>query len=351
MLIYWLLLLIPILALFSPYRATLELSRLNWFLFGLFLVLVIGLRHQVGGDWTAYLNEYEDKLNTPFKEIFVGKEPLQSIMVWVCALFGTGVYGPNTVSAAIFVAGLIYFCRRQDIPWLAAAVAVPYLVIVVSMGYTRQSLAIGLLLFAIPQIERGHLLRYLVLMTTAVLFHYGAVFLLPVGMLIHSKRGLFKAFAAVGIMGGAIFALLQAQLEFLYAGYIEQSAESGGGVVRVLMCALAGAAYFLVRKRWENRWSDGRIWQWFALLSLACLPLVFIASTAVDRVALYFIPLQLAVFSRLPVLVTNQLRATTLTLGTLAGYFLVEFIWLNFGSHSFRWLPYQNIFLLMEGIG
>ena len=37
-----------------------------------------------------------------------------------------------------------FFVRRQPMPWLGLLVAIPYLVIVVGMGYSRQAIALGL---------------------------------------------------------------------------------------------------------------------------------------------------------------------------------------------------------------
>jgi len=69
------------------------------------------------------------------------------------------------------------------------------------------------------------------------------------------------------------------------------------------------------------------------------------SSTALDRLALYWIPLQLLVGSRLPdtslfgisPVLWNQL---------LVGFSLaVLLMWLFFADNSFTWLPYRNLLL------
>ena len=85
---------------------------------------------------------------------------------------------------------------------------------------------------------------------------------------------------------------------------------------------------------------EHRIWRNFAFaaIGLFIMLLVFPSSTAVDRLALYVMPLQLAILPRIP--------------GTLLGSgfgkvivvlfaFSVQFVWLNFASHAEAWLPYQ----------
>ena len=69
---------------------------------------------------------------------------------WLAARTELGPYFVNTVCAALFAWGLVVFCRAQPRPWLALVVAVPYLVTVVAMGYTRQGTAIGLAMLALP---------------------------------------------------------------------------------------------------------------------------------------------------------------------------------------------------------
>ncbi len=46
------------------------------------------------------------------------------------------------------MSGLVQFCRKQPLPWLALAVAAPFIIIVVGMGYTRQSVALGFILLS-----------------------------------------------------------------------------------------------------------------------------------------------------------------------------------------------------------
>ncbi len=67
-----------------------------------------------------------------------------------------------------------------------------------------------------------------------------------------------------------------------------------------------------------------------------------------DRVGLYMLPLQLVVFAYVPEVFgikrgRNQLFVT----GVIFYYGLVLFVWLNYATHAFAWLPYRNwLFML-----
>lgn len=62
-------------------------------------------------------------------------------------------------------------------------------------------------------------------------------------------------------------------------------------------------------------------------------------STALDRMALYFIPLQLVVFSYLPSLLKGSKQTWTFLI--ILYYALILFVWINFAKHAQYWLPYQ----------
>jgi len=80
-----------------------------------------------------------------------------------------------------------------------------------------------------------------------------------------------------------------------------------------------------------------------ALMTLGAMVLVPFASTAVDRMALYLAPLQLVVWSRLPLLFAT-VRARTFMIATILGlYATVMFVWLTYGTNARYWIPYHNV--------
>jgi hypothetical protein len=66
------------------------------------------------------------------------------------------------------------------------------------------------------------------------------------------------------------------------------------------------------------------------------------SSTAVDRLALYWIPLQLYVWSRWPAaMARNHNAQLPWVAGVLAYSLAVQFVWLFYADHSWAWVPYQ----------
>jgi hypothetical protein len=111
------------------------------------------------------------------------------------------------------------------------------------------------------------------------------------------------------------------------------------------MNAVPALVLLLWRKRFQMTLAQMRLWQWFAFISLGLLALFYVTpySTAIDRMALYMLPLQLAVFSYVPEVFGGQrsARNTPFVLAVLAYYAAVLFVWLNFAAHSFAWIPYR----------
>lgn len=343
---YWLLFAVPVLATLVPLRGTPPLSRATWLLVGGVLVFLIGLRHQVGGDWDTYVELYDMQIDAPLSQILLHKGPGANALDWFSALLGFKVYAVNVVSALIFTAGLVVFCRQQPLPWLALAVSVPYLVTVVAMGYTRQSVAIGFVFLALAELRNSHQIRFVALILLATTFHQTAFLILPLGVLGLKTRNTTKALAVIGLFLVILLTLFISRYDVLWQNYVEAQMASEGGAIRVWMSAVAGVAMLMVRKRWAQHWPDARLWAWISVLSLACIPLVGLASTAVDRMALYFIPLQLVVFSRLPVMMPGVFERTVSVVAILAAYGAVLFVWLNFATHSSYWVPYNNVVFL-----
>jgi hypothetical protein len=69
----------------------------------------------------------------------------------------------------------------------------------------------------------------------------------------------------------------------------------------------------------------------------------FSASSGVDRIALFLIPLQVVTFSRLPYALSGTARPLPSVLLGVIGYSVaVQFVWLNFADNAGSWVPYRT---------
>ena len=317
-----------------------------WKVFFIVLALLIGLRHEVGGDWYNYLHILELAKDERIASSLAGKDLAYSLVNWFAVNAWGGIYLVNSVCAFFFVLGLYHFCGIQPRPWLAVVVSVPYLIAVVAMGYSRQGVAIGLAMLGLVALADGRLLRFLFWLLLAAIFHKSAIILVPLA-LFHLKSGRYRlwAVALVGLATALLYELaLQDALANWQSGYLDAGYDSSGAAVRIAMNAVPAAFFLFFRKRFQLEVSARRFWTLMSLLALGFVPLLVLlpSTTAVDRMALYWIPLQIFVWSRVPDMVSGKQRRRSVWIyGIIAYSGLVLLVWLFFAVHAFAWVPYQ----------
>lgn len=346
---YWFLFLTPALWALSaakprylPLRSASQ--SLLWFLLLVSLTLVIGLRHEVGGDWDNYLPYIEAAQWLTLEEAIFKSDPGYALLNWIGANWGGGIYLVNTICGLLFSLGLLAFCRQLPRPWLALAIAMPYLVLVVAMGYSRQGVALGIAMWGLALLERGQLWRFILAIVLAGLFHKSAVALILIALASRTKNKFLTAIAIAGFGVGLYILLLADAVEALRVGYLDAEYQSSGAGVRVAMNALPGIIFLWFRKRFVLTLEQRQLWTYMAWASIGFIGLLFASpsSTAVDRVALYLIPLQLFVWSHFPDAIGRLGQRNLLAVFiVLSFYSTVLFVWLFFAVHRHGWIPYK----------
>jgi hypothetical protein len=341
MLPYWILFAIPSIAAALPRRSSRSGSGFAWLAVGLFFTTLIGLRFQVGGDWGSYIRHYRQTYGRSFWDALGTNDPGYAALNWLSGQIDGDVQFVNLVSGAILMTGVVAFARRQPLDWLALVIAVPYLITVVAMGYTRQSIALGFELLALNAIAEKRNFRFVVMILLGALFHKTAVVLLPLAAL-SSARGRIWTAAWVGITTVvALQLLLRESSDHLWTTYVEQQMQSQGALIRVIMNVIPAVLFLVFRSRFQLAGTEKNLWTWISIIALICLVLVGQASTAVDRIALYLLPIQMYVLSRFPLIFPDpQMRIMALA-GILAYSAAILFVWLNFAVHAQYWVPYR----------
>ena len=314
--------------------------RPAWIIGGILIVAMVGFRYEVGGDWTSYEYMFSRTGFMEFGQALSIGDPAYQALNWVVGKLGGEIVWVNLVCAMLFTWGLFRLARLQPNPWLAVLVAVPYMVIVSSM-YTRQAAALGILMAGLSSLIRGgSLARFVIYVVFAATFHRTAIAVLP--LVVFSR----PTNRFINILGGgaAIYALydvfLAEEMGEFVAGYIESEYSSQGAAIRIAMEVLAASIFLIRRKDFGFAQAEDRMWFYFAMASFAAVFFLFVSpsSTAVDRLSLYLMPLQIVVLSRIPFVYTGRYLGMTL----VALYcFAVQFVWLNFASHAEYWLPYR----------
>jgi hypothetical protein len=315
----------------------------------LLFTMMIGFRYRVGGDWGSYINYLNSTRYITFVEVFNRSDPGYIFLNWLVTQTVGEIWAVNLLCGLIFSIGLVAFARIQPRPWLGLLVAVPYLIIVVAMGYSRQGVAIGLAMLGLVALMRDRSnVKFVIWIALAASFHRTAMVLVPIAALA-ADRGRIWTASWVGAATLLLYYLyLEDSVDRLVAGYIEAEYQSQGAAIRVTMNALPAALFLVARRRFRLSPSERRLWTIMALLALGFVVLLFVSpsSTAVDRMGLYLIPIQLFVLSRLPDAFPIMSRGVNpATLAVILYSAAVQFVWLNFAAHARYWIPYQLYFL------
>lgn len=316
-------------------------SRVAFAAFAIFLIFFIGLRHYVGADWVPYGLRIRVIGDSSFVEAVLARDPGYEVLSWLSYHLGAGVYGVNFVCAIIFVTGLGVFCRKQPRPWLALAIAIPYLVVITGMSLTRQATALGLVLLAFALVGSGRVWPAIATVAVAALFHRSAPIVLPFLVFARWTNPVIRGALIVLALSaaGAMFAL---EFERFSRLYLQREMDSSGAGARAALNFAAAVTFLLFRSRMRLNTSEGRLWFW---LSIACLLtpaalLVLPSTTVVDRASIYFVALQVAVFSRLPLCFSPQAPVALSVLSAFGGVLIV---WFALSGYTPWWLPYQNV--------
>ncbi len=307
---------------------------------GAALMQMVGLSYEVGGDWTTYVEMLQ-------KVGFLGgawnQDPGYTLLNRLAFAAGLDIWFVNLVCAGIFTWGLLRFARRQPNPWLVVSVAIPYLVIVVAMGYTRQAVAIGFILAGLTVLDRG-LVRFVFYLACAAAFHKSAVVVLPLVAFSEPRRRL--ATTAILVVSAMLlyYAFVQASIDLMVTNYVEYAYASQGAGIRVAMNIPPAVIFLLFSRRFFVDERERRVWRNFSIGAIIALMMLMFteATTAVDRLALYIIPLQMVVLARLPFVFSGTGGPSFgLTILIIAYSAAIQFVWLNFAANAPSWLPYQ----------
>lgn len=308
------------------------------------LIIMIGLRYRVGGDWLTYIHIYQNWGGKSFSVLVGHVDPAYLLLNGLAFRWQTGIWFVNLSCAVVFGWGLSRFCQIQPNPWLAVVVAIPYLVIVVAMGYTRQAAALGIIMCALADYSRKNsLVRFAIYITFAGLFHSTAVVTIIFLLLTGKQNRYLKSLIAFVIAALFFQYFLKGSVDNLMRNYVEARYSSQGAAIRVSITAVSAVIFLAGSRKFGFVEEERLIWRNFAFVSLMAVAALYFtpSSTAVDRISLYLIPLQIAVFARVPYM-TRERQGTLAVVIAYSAALMTG--WLTFAVHARYWVPYQMTF-------
>lgn len=313
----------------------------------LFLIVIVGLRFHVGGDWHNYELDFDLAHHRTLGSLLSeGKEPGYVLAMWLAAELDTELWLVNLIMAIPFCWGLVQLCRQQPNPWLSLLVATPFLIIVIGMGFSRQAAALGFLMAGLAAFVRtGSLLPFILLTIGGSFFHRTVLVFVPIILIATGRSKIVSVFLGLIAIALIYFTVVSSSMEYYQVGYLQGRYDAAGASIRVLMNILPAIVLLLAKDRFYRSAREKMVWKTFAILALISgVALLLISSSViVDRLGMYLIPLQMFVVGRLPLVASSNGQPSVAWRAAVTAYSAaVLYVWLTYGHYSAGWLPYQN---------
>lgn len=319
------------------------INKIFFLLFFLFLFVFIGLRFKVGGDWDNYLVLYENFKYLNFKEALFFFEPGYSLLnILGNFLQIKDIWFVNLCSSALVCIFLFITFIKLEKYWLCLLIYYPYHILAVSLGYTRQSIAVAILLYAFLKLLQNNKIKFLIFLLIAACFHKTAIiFILFYPLLfIKGKKVLIILYEIFSLILITLILYISSLNESTV--YTSEELNSSGVFLRLSLHIIPVISYFLLRNKVFKLDKTYLFLDYFVLLIFYCFCLSFLFSTLADRFNLYLIFFDIYVlvaFYHNLLIINRKILIFILTL------FFTSFIYiwmLNSVLVAKAWLPYQN---------
>lgn len=317
--------------------------------FGILLFLFIGFRYEVGADWLRY-REIFNIIDAEGLLQNIGSTDVGFVVLnWVMSILGIGFFGVTATCAAVLVWGLISFAGQTPYPWISVTVAIPHLVNVMAMDHVRQSTAFGFVFVAMAALMRnGNVWMYAFWIVIGATFHKTAIILLPLSLCAASRNRPLIYASVVFYIGMFWYFVLSDAANVYEVRYVGREYEAKAAMIRLVQNIPPAILYIAIRHRLHLPRDVHRFWMVLSVAALMFPALIVISpsSAAVDRIGKYLIPLQLFVYSHLPMLFRKQIDTRVLAVSLLCIYliFYQELWFYQSELASTFWIPYRSAF-------
>jgi len=341
--------LIPCLFVYKGVSVKSSINIIFWNFYLLILILYIGARFQIGGDWIQYLYTLEVKDYSKFSISSLHQDPLYEILVYVLYNLNLSVLSLNLICASVFAYGLSKFALRQPSPWLVMTIASSYFIVAVGMGYTRQSFAIGISMLIINALIDRKLIIAIILYIIGSFFHisiilFGIVFLAYLSKINSLLK--FTFFCVTFILIFFIFSIVSYErILNLVDFFIIEANEmyySGGALIRLTINFICAILFLVFANYFTTDLIEKRIYFFISVSVIILFFLSFNLSVFADRLNLYFNILQFFVLSRLPYIFKKFINIYLIKIPVTVFYLLLLIFWLHLSPYQSSWKPYQS---------
>lgn len=249
--------------------------------FVLGFILIFGFRFEVGVDWFNYIEVYKRHISS--KSFFDTTEIGYKLINFIAYYINKEIVVSILISTILFITFTLYGISRLNLnPYYFFVLIAPYHFVMSGMNFTRQSIALSIIIMAFGFLLQKNKMQFLILVFLSGLFHTSAWCFFPL-VFIKSK------FRYVFITILIVVPLLIFQMLTNYNQYISSNIDSAGLFLRLIYLLPCAFFAFINYSKFKYDLVTKRL----TLLVILSVPLILVISllstTIADRFAYYFI--------------------------------------------------------------
>ena len=326
------------------------LNKILFIILSIILILFVGLRYEVGGDWVPYATiYYEAQFYDLISVINNQQDPLFYVLNYFIALSGfqNGLVFVN-ITISIFSFFTFYkFINYNKLNFLSFVIFYPFIVIIL-MGFVRQSIALGFLFLILSNNLEKNQKKNFLFAFLASQFHFSGylLFLIPIFVLFTKLQlllkplNLFLLVFILFIFYIYVFPIFIFKL-WVFDYYIDSSM---GGLFKNFPILIASSIFIFsfisIFKEIENR----NFYLTLSIFSVLCYLSIFLYGSLSDRILVYSIPLLILTFSKIHDFIDLSYLKILYYFSIITFFLLFMIVWLSFSNSSDAWIPY-NLYL------
>jgi len=329
------------------------INDFSYYLIFAILIIFVGLRDDIGGDWDNYFSMYNDYSSQNFWLII--KRPSSDfayeLINYIVYSFNLSFYFVNLICALISFVCLFKFCKRLKDPFIGVLISLPVLIIVVYMGFVRQGCAISLGFLGIYYLLKKKIHKYFLFTALACLFHKTAVvYFFYIAVIVNWNKirtsiifFLSKKLNITLFFSFFLFLIYYKQyyISFLstYISWSKQSNYISLGVIpRLMMNLLPAISLLIIIKKININRIEKKVTLTTIFLIIMSSFFVTIMPTAVDRLNFYLIFIQIFFFEKVKMLFIKKFNQHLIyDLSIIYLYLFILTTWIFFAKHSNLW--------------
>lgn len=281
----------------SPIDSNKNAKRTYMIMCGLILFLMIALRHYSLGsvDSAGYYNNWITMRETPYSSLGYALQDSDMEPGYLFTVWCLSRVFPSAQFVFVFT-GLLFSIAICRVIYLNSDNVMISMIMCICLGlYTfmiqglRQAIAMSICFLALELCKKRRLVRFLLLVLLATLFHRSAI----VFLLVYFVYGLKLSPAtkiAMGISGTILIVLSPVMVEygneFLDREY-GNTVESGA-VVAVLTYVIIAAAAILLLNEYNSEKKDA-FFMWILVFGMAFYLMRYVGAQALERISFYFV--------------------------------------------------------------